>query len=56
MGEVDRSRLAAVGLTVLLEAIRDTLERVRTITSAWTADRFERSYAPGKFSVVKLLA
>jgi len=38
-----------------LEAIRDTLERVRTITSAWTPDRFERSYAPGKWSARQVL-
>jgi hypothetical protein len=32
-----------------LAAIRSTLETVRTITAGWTADRFERSYAPGKW-------
>jgi len=33
-----------------LAAIRDSLERVRSLTGAWTTAHFERSYAPGKWS------
>ena len=33
-----------------LAAMRDTIARVRTLTSAWTTPHFERSYAPGKWS------
>jgi hypothetical protein len=36
-------------------AIRDTVDRVRALTSGWTDDRFERSYAPGKWSARQIL-
>jgi hypothetical protein len=38
-----------------LAAIRDTIERVRALASSWTPDRFERSYAPGKWSARQIL-
>ena len=38
-----------------LIAIADTIERVRALARAWSADRFERSYAPGKWSARQLL-
>jgi DinB superfamily len=33
-----------------LAAMRESLERVRALTGAWTTAHFERSYAPGKWS------
>ena len=33
-----------------LAAMRDTVERIRALTRDWDADRFERTYAPGKWS------
>ena len=38
-----------------LAAIRETVDRVRVLTSGWTDDRFERSYAPGKWSARQIL-
>jgi len=38
-----------------LAAIRDTVARIRTLTSAWTTPHFERSYAPGKWSARLIL-
>ena len=38
-----------------LAAIRDTVDRVRALTSGWTDDQFERSYAPGKWSARQIL-
>jgi len=38
-----------------LVAIRDTVDRVRALTSGWTDDQFERSYAPGKWSARQIL-
>ena len=38
-----------------LAAIRDTVDRVRALISGWTDDRFERSYAPGKWSARQIL-
>ena len=38
-----------------LAAIRDTSARVRTLTSGWTPQQFERTYAPGKWSARQLL-
>ncbi|MEO8256351.1 MAG: DinB family protein [Acidobacteriota bacterium] len=37
-----------------LAAIRESIDRVRTLTSGWPAGRFERSYAPGKWSARQL--
>ena len=33
-----------------LAAMRDSVEKIRTLTRDWNADRFERSYGPGKWS------
>src|SRR6185436_9261082 len=33
-----------------LEALADTPGRIRALVEGWTDDRFERSYAPGKWS------
>ena len=38
-----------------LEALADTPERIRVIVSKWTDADFERSYAPGKWSIRKVL-
>ena len=38
-----------------LAAIRETGDRVRALTSGWADDRFERSYAPGKWSARQIL-
>jgi len=38
-----------------IAAMRDTIARVRTLTSDWTTPRFERSYAPGKWSARLIL-
>lgn len=38
-----------------LSAMRDTITRVRALTSAWTTSHFERSYAPGKWSARLIL-
>jgi hypothetical protein len=38
-----------------LAAMRDSVERIRTLTRGWTADRFERSYGPGKWSARQVL-
>jgi hypothetical protein len=38
-----------------LTAIRETGGRVRALTSGWADDRFERSYAPGKWSARQIL-
>jgi hypothetical protein len=36
-------------------AIRETSERIRTLTGGWSADRFERRYAPGKWTARQLV-
>ena len=38
-----------------LTAIRDSCDRVRALTSSWSAERFERSFAPGKWSARLIL-
>jgi hypothetical protein len=38
-----------------LAAIRDSIDRIGTLAHGWTADRFERSYAPGKWSARQVL-
>jgi hypothetical protein len=35
--------------------MRDSAERVRTLTAAWSPAQFERSYAPGKWSARQIL-
>jgi DinB superfamily len=36
-------------------AVAETTARIEAITSTWTADSFERSYAPGKWSARQIL-
>jgi hypothetical protein len=36
-------------------AMRDTISRIQSLTSAWTTPHFERSYAPGKWSARLIL-
>jgi hypothetical protein len=38
-----------------LAAIRDTADRIRAMASGWAPDRFERSWAPGKWSARQIL-
>ena len=38
-----------------LDAIRDSLERIRNLVRDWTPAQFERSYAPGKWSARQIL-
>ena len=38
-----------------LEALADSPERIRRLLQAWPADRFERSYAPGKWTARQIL-
>jgi len=37
------------------QALGDTPQQIRVIVERWSDDRFERSYAPGKWSARKLL-
>jgi hypothetical protein len=39
-----------------IAAMRETADRVATLASAWSAEQFERSYAPGKWSARLILA
>jgi DinB family protein len=38
-----------------LTALEETPDQIRRLVEGWTADRFERSYAPGKWSARRLL-
>jgi len=38
-----------------LATIRRNIETIRTLTRPWTPDRFERSYAPGKWTARQVL-
>jgi len=38
-----------------IAAMRETIERIRALTSAWSPPQFERTYAPGKWSARLLL-
>jgi hypothetical protein len=38
-----------------LDALGDTPARIRDLVQCWTPDRFERSYAPGKWSARRIL-
>jgi hypothetical protein len=38
-----------------LAAIRDTADRIRAMARRWAPDRFERSWAPGKWSARQIL-
>jgi hypothetical protein len=38
-----------------LHAIRNNIEQIQTLTGEWSVNRFERSYAPGKWSARQVL-
>ena len=38
-----------------LNALEDTPQQIRRVVEGWRADRFERSYAPGKWSARRIL-
>jgi hypothetical protein len=38
-----------------LTAMKDTLARIEALTRQWPADRFERTYAPGKWTARQVL-
>jgi hypothetical protein len=38
-----------------LEALADSLERIRNLVAPWGPDDFEKSYAPGKWSARQIL-
>jgi len=38
-----------------VSAMRETVDRVRSLTAGWAAEQFERSYAPGKWSARLIL-
>jgi hypothetical protein len=46
---------ADLGARDPLEALNDTPGRIRTAVERWTDADFERSYAPGKWSIRKVL-
>ena len=37
-----------------LTALAETPERMRRLFTSWTDDRFERTYAPGKWSMAQM--
>lgn len=46
---------AALGSRDPLEALADTAGRIRDLVQCWPAERFERTYAPGKWSARQVL-
>src|SRR5687768_17195924 len=38
-----------------LEALQDTPERIQRLVQGWSAERYENSYAPGKWSARRIL-
>jgi uncharacterized damage-inducible protein DinB len=38
-----------------LDALADTVDRIRTLVEPWSVEAFERSYAPGKWSARQIL-
>ena len=44
-----------LGSRVPLEALADTADRIRLLVEAWSAETFEKSYAPGKWSARQIL-
>ncbi|HEY7057014.1 MAG TPA: DinB family protein [Vicinamibacterales bacterium] len=47
---------ADLGNTDPLEALADTPRRIRALVEKWPADRWERSYAPGKWTARQIVA
>ena len=46
---------ADLGARDAIDALGETPGRIRATVEKWTADQFERSYAPGKWSARKVL-
>lgn len=46
---------ADLGNRDALEALADTPGRIRSALAAWTEEQFERTYAPGKWSIRQVL-
>src|SRR5262249_2045984 len=46
---------AALGSRDALEALAHTPQKIRPLPANWPADRWERSYAPGKWSARRVL-
>ena len=46
---------ADLGAREPLDALADTPERIRALVDCWNPDRFENSYAPGKWSARQIL-
>ena len=46
---------ADLGSTDPLKALADTPRKIRSIVGKWSAKRWERSYAPGKWSARRIL-
>jgi uncharacterized damage-inducible protein DinB len=44
-----------LGNRLPLEALADTAERIRQLVEPWSAETFEKSYAPGKWSARQIL-
>jgi hypothetical protein len=44
-----------LGSRVPLEALADTADRIRRLVEPWSAETFEKSYAPGKWSAREIL-
>ena len=38
-----------------IAAMHETPERIRAVTSGWTSEQFERTYAPGKWTARQIL-
>ena len=38
-----------------IASMRDTSERIRALTAAWSPEQFERTYAPGKWTARQIL-
>ena len=47
---------ADLGTADPLTALADTPQRIRALVESWPADRWERSYAPGKWSARQIIA
>jgi hypothetical protein len=44
-----------LGSRAPLEALADTADRIRRLVEPWSAETFEKSYAPGKWSARQIL-
>jgi hypothetical protein len=38
-----------------IQAIRDNIEKIRSLTTGWSTGQFERTYAPGKWTARQIL-